>query len=272
MSELAQFTPLAIALEPWRNQTVFVGGWAYRLFRYHSLAYTPEYAALFTQDADVAFHEHEPLAREGDIKDTLQGAGFKEMLQGEFRPPIAKYYAIGDEANGFYAEFLTPLTGSGLKRNGEPDATTVNAGVSAQKLRHLEVLLHDPWVVSIPAADSGLNTEVPGLRIPNPVCFIVQKLLIRDLRAKEKRAQDVLYIHDALELFAASIDGLVPLWKSLEPTMTDKQRASVKNGVAEMFSEVTDTLREAAVIPSDRQPEPENMLKLCQYGFGELFG
>lgn len=271
MSDLTEFARLAVALEPWRKRTVFVGGWAYRLFRYHSLAYPPSYAALFTEDADIAFHSREPLALDGDIKEALRCAGFNETLLGEFQPPVAKY-VLGDEAHGFYAEFLTPLTGSGIKRNGKPDATSVHAGISAQKLRHLEVLLHEPWVVNVPAADSGISKAIQDLRIPNPVSFIVQKVLIRDLRAKEKRSQDVLYIHDAFELFAASMDELTPLWESLKRSLTGKQRLSVKTAAKEMFEEITDTLREAAAIPSDRRPQPEDMLKLCQYGFGELFG
>lgn len=273
MSDLADFTKLAVTLEPWRSQIVFVGGWAYRLYRYEPRAYKPEYEAVFTQDADVAYREREALA--GDISEALAGAGFKEKFNGDFKPPAARY-ALGEEANGFYAEFLTPLTGSGKKRNKqtgefEEDATEVNGGVIAQKLRHLEVLLYAPWVVNIPAAESGIDEEVARLRIPNPVSFIVQKLLIRDLRAAEKRPQDVLYIHDALELFGASIDDLVPIWKDLEGTLTDRQRKSVRDGVQDLFSEVNDTLREAAAIPSDRRPEPEEMLRLCQLGFEELF-
>ncbi|MEM5406354.1 GSU2403 family nucleotidyltransferase fold protein [Paraburkholderia unamae] len=273
MSDLADFTRLAVTLEPWRHQIVFVGGWAYRLYRYEPRAYTPEYEAVFTQDADVAYKEREAL--EGNLKEALIGAGFEEKLNGDFKPPAARY-TLGDEANGFYAEFLTPLSGSGKKRNKqtgefEEDATVVNGGVIAQKLRYLEVLLHAPWVVNIPAAESGINEEVAGLRIPNPVSFIIQKLLIRDRRAADKRPQDVLYIHDAIELFGASIDELAPIWKDLEATLTGKQRRLVSDGVAELFSEVNDTLREAAIIPSDRQPDPEDMLKLCQFGFGKIF-
>lgn len=274
MSDLAEFTKLAVTLEPWRRQIVFVGGWAYRLYRYEVRAHKPEYEAIFTQDADVAYKEREALV--GDIKEALAGAGFEEKLNGDFKPPAARY-SLGDEANGFYAEFLTPLTGSGKKRNKqtrefEEDATEINGGVIAQKLRHLEVLLHAPWVVSIPAAESGIDEDIAGLSIPNPVSFIIQKILIRDLRAADKRPQDVLYIHDTLELFGASIDELVPIWKDLEETLTDGQRKLVRGGVQELFSEVNDTLREAAAIPSDRRPAPEDMLKLCQFGFDELFG
>ncbi|WP_342952735.1 hypothetical protein [Paraburkholderia sp. JHI869] len=39
MSELADFSRLAMTLEPWRKQIVFVGGWAFRLYRYEPRAY-----------------------------------------------------------------------------------------------------------------------------------------------------------------------------------------------------------------------------------------
>ncbi len=139
MSELIEFSTLALTLEPWRSQIVFVGGWAYRLYQYAPHAYKPDYAPIFTQDADVAYEEKVAFA--GNIKTTLEGAGFKETIVGDFRPPAMRY-TFGE--NGFYAEFLTPLTGSDMRRNKttkefERDATEANAGVVAQKLRHLEV-------------------------------------------------------------------------------------------------------------------------------------
>lgn len=275
MSELAEFSTLAATLEPWRRQIVFIGGWAYRLYRYETRAYKPDYAPIFTQDADVAYAKQE--AFEGDIKKALEGAGFKEEanLAGDFRPPAMRY-TYGED--GFYAEFLTPQTGSGKRRNKvtremEPDHTEPNAGVVAQKLRHLEVLLHEPWLVTIPAEDTGLGEPVVDLRIPNPVSFIVQKILIRDDRVPRKRAQDVLYIHDCLYIFGNAIESdLRPIWKSLEASLHDPQKRSLHAGIAELFSEVTDIIREAATIPADRTLNPEDMLQLCKNGLAELFG
>ncbi|MFT0174855.1 GSU2403 family nucleotidyltransferase fold protein, partial [Paraburkholderia mimosarum] len=151
MSELADFSRLAMTLEPWRKQIVFVGGWAFRLYRYEPRAYTADHNPIFTQDADVAYDTHELL--EGDIKKALEGAGFTEEpnLAGGFRPPAMRYN-LGGDTHGFYAEFLTPLTGSGRKRDGkggwEEDATELHAGVVAQKLRFLEVLLYKPCLVT----------------------------------------------------------------------------------------------------------------------------
>ena len=55
---------------------------------------------------------------------------------------------LGDRAGGFYAEFLTPLTGSGRKQ-AERGCNHDKAGISAQKIRHLDVLLVDPWIISL---------------------------------------------------------------------------------------------------------------------------
>jgi hypothetical protein len=279
LSDLIEFSKLAMTLEPWRPKIVFVGGWAYRLYRYEPRAFKPEYGAIFTQDADVAYGKQEAL--EGDIKKALEGAGFKEEpnFAGGFRPPAMRYtLGLGGQANGFYAEFLTPLTGSGKRRNKltkefELDATEINAGVVAQKLRHLDVLLHEPWRVTIPAEDSGLGEAVADLRVPNPVSFMVQKLLIRDDRVAKKRAQDMLYIYDAMYIFNAAVGSdLSPIWKRLEETLDEPQRKSVRVGVKTLFSDVNDIIREAAAIPQDRKIDPKEMLHLCQDGFEELFG
>jgi hypothetical protein len=84
MSSFAEFSRLAIALQPWSQQIVFVGGWAFRLYGYEPRAYTVDHKPIFTQDADVAYDKRELL--EGDIKTALDGAGFIEQpnLAGGF--------------------------------------------------------------------------------------------------------------------------------------------------------------------------------------------
>lgn len=172
MNDLDAFVRLAIALQPWRHQIVFAGGWAYRLYRQHPLAIIPPYDALYTRDADVALGDKE--AFDGNIKEALAKAGFQEELESEFRPPVSKY-TLGKEEQGFYVEFLTTLRGSGIRRSGEYDATTELAGVIAQKLRYMDLLLIDPWHVSL-AADANSTEALDRLQIPNPVAFIAQKL------------------------------------------------------------------------------------------------
>lgn len=270
MEDLTNFARLIEAIRPWLAHVVIVGGWAHRLHRFHPLATDQEYQPLRTRDVDLAFSPTAPL--EGDLSEALSKAGFKEELSGEVTPPVI-HYRLGEEDAGFFAEFLTVKKGDGLKRDGRPDLTVSKAGITAQKLRHLELLLEAPWKVEV-----GTETKVPverpvDLVVPNPVSFIVQKLLIQKHRDPEKRAQDVLYIHDTLELFGASLEELQNVWANeVRPKMPEKTaRRAVALG-SELFQEVTDVVRQAARIPQDRRLQPENLRAAARYGLAEVFG
>ena len=97
------------------------------------------------------------------------------------------------------------------------------AGITAQKLRHLDILLVKPWSVRVgPEQDVPIAADV-DLFVPNPTSFIVQKLLIHSDRPPHKKAQDILYIHDTLELFGGSLGELRRLWvEEVRPAMPSK--------------------------------------------------
>jgi hypothetical protein len=111
------------------------------------------------------------------------------------------------------------------------------------------------------------------VRVPNPTSFIVQKLLIHSARPTNKKAQDVLYIHDTLQLFGGSLGELRGLWVDrVRPGMPGRSARRTEAIVREMFARVTDTIREAARIPQDRRLTPENVRRACEYGLGEILG
>jgi len=263
------FARLLTALRPWLGQLVVVGGWAHRLHRVHPRANPPGHLPLRTRDTDLAFSPDEALA--GDVRTALTDAGFTEELFGDDSPP-AMHYRLGEEDAGFYAEFLTPLFGSEMKR-GKSDATLSKAGITAQKLRYLDLLLVRPWTVRV-----GPGKEVPfasdvELFVPNPTSFIVQKLLIHSDRPPRKKAQDILYIHDTLELFGGSLGELRRLWvEELRPGMVAKTARRAETTGQELFAEVTDAIREATRIPADRRLTPENVQRACEYGLAEILG
>lgn len=268
MNDFAALARLIQAIEPWRAHLVIVGGWAHRLYRFHPMANVPTYQPLLTRDTDLAFANQAPL--EGDIKSALALAGFIEELSGTHQPPVTRY-TLGDDDAGFYAEFLTPLQGSGVKRSGAPDATVAKAGITAQKLRHLDILLIDPWQITV-GPDQGVPLPQPtDLQVPNPTSFIVQKLLIQESRSLAKRAQDVLYIHDALELFGGTLPGLNAMWQGrIRLGLAPKTARLVVELARESFSAVTDILRNAARIPQDRTLSPERMRATCELGLEEI--
>ncbi len=255
------------ALAPWLNQLVLIGGWAHRLHRHHPHASVPTYRALATRDVDVGVDPKREL--HGRIDVALADARFDRDLSGEHRPPISRFHHREDRA--FYLEFLSPLRGSGRRRDGSEDATIEIAGATAQKLRHLDVLFVDPWQLDLePSAYLPLSKSARA-QVANPVSFVVQKLLIHESRLDDKRAQDLLYIHDTIELFGAQLASLNRLWlEEVKPTLTRKELATVNRQSVDLFKSVTDTIREAVLIPADRSLGAEELRVRCSVGLREL--
>ncbi len=196
---------------------------------------------------------------------------FREELSGETRPPVAHYYfTTGD--SGFYAEFLTPLVGGYVKRGDKRDATTQIAGVPAQKLRHLELLLNTPWEVTI-APENGYPTDgARRVRVPNPAAFLAQKILIHDRREREDKAKDILYIHDTIETFGGNLPRIREAWEANVKHALNIRALRVVEGAAEAhFKKIDDTIREAAQIAAGRNLTPEIVREVCSYGWMQVF-
>src|SRR5471030_280704 len=269
MNNLDALAKLALALSPWRAHFVFIGGWAHRIHRFSPMANTLEYQPLFTRDTDLAFANRAPI--EGDIKAALIEHGFKEQLSGEHNPAVA-HYTLGDEDGGFYAEFLTPLIGSGVKRGGAPDATMTMAGISAQKIRHLDILLVDPWMITLDPKNGIPLPSSMEIQVANPLCFIVQKFLIQKDRPAAKQAQDVLYIYDTIELFGALLEEFHEAWnRNISPALGEKLSNAVLTSSKNTFSNVNDVIRAAARIPQDRKLSPEQIQQTCLLAFEIIF-
>jgi len=266
--DLVQFARLVDALEPWLDRVLFIGGWAHRLFRERPEAARLSYAPLRTGDVDVAL-DPRALERDAGIRERLAASGFREEFLGDDRPPVT-HYSLGDEASGFYVEFLSPLLGGDRRRDGSWDVTERIAGVTAQKLRYLDILLVEPWTVTI-GEEQGVPLGRPAeLLIPNPASFVVQKLLISPGRRREDRAKDALYVHDTIELFAADLEALHAIFlERIAPTLSRSARLALRRETA-AYDEVTDLTREAALIAGFRGLTPQAIQEVCQAGLRRL--
>jgi hypothetical protein len=261
-----RFGRLLEALEPWLDSVVIVGGWTLPLLRLHPLAQRLPYLPLFTKDADVAV-PLELRAQGGDVRERLLARGFHEDFLGEDKPPVT-HYLLGDD-NGFYAEFLTALTGSDFKRDGKRDVTAKIVGVSAQKLRHLEILFIEPWTVAFPRTQGA--SAIFDVQVANPVSYVVQKLLVHSKRKPGDRVKDVLYIHDTIELFAASLGDLQRVWEnSVSPTLGRRVTTRVRAAADQIFGDVTDLTRRAALMAEGRLLSPERLVETCRAGLQRL--
>lgn len=149
--EYVAFARLVESLRPWLDQVVIIGGWADRLHRLHPFAQSPPYEPLATLDADVALPRR--LKVTGDeIYQRLTANRFEPEFLGHHRPP-ATHYRLTDLGVQFYAEFLTPMAGSAITRQGKQKVTQSVGGISSQNLRYIEVLLATPWSLTLTSND-----------------------------------------------------------------------------------------------------------------------
>ena len=147
----------------------------------------------------------------------------------------------------------------------------MTAGISAQKIRHLDILLVDPWVITVgPHSDIPLAKPV-DLLVANPLCFMVQKFLIKKDRKPTKHAQDLLYIYDTIQLFGNLLPEFKRNWEAVVKPSLAKSSDIVLKECAATFSNVNDSIREAALIPKDRQLSPEELQATCKYAFSRIF-
>lgn len=270
----ADFFRLVDALATVLDRLVFIGGWAHRLYALHPSAFTPDFPPLLTRDADIIPPD------EGDgvlnLDRLLKARGFSQELRGDDTPPISRY-ALGDASRGFYAEFLAPLEGSGRRRDGRADDTTMRAGVTVQKLRHLDLLLVDPWTVEVSHPSNG-GTEAAShtVRVPNPATYLIQKLLVAHKRRNP--GKEVLYVHDTILMFGADVlSELRPFAEAVmrERRLSKKHLLHLEKNRSHLFARVSDAVRDAADIARAAgrlDVTPERLRDVALTGLDALLG
>lgn len=268
-TDLVAFVRLLGALEPWLDRMVIIGGWAHRLYRLHPRAQSLNYIPLTTLDTDVAIPA--ALSVSGlDIRDRLRANGFTEEFFGDDQPP-ATHYRLGDERSGLYAEFLTPLLGSEYDRKNRRAVTAQIGGVIAQRLRHIDLLLADPWEVDFDVSD--IAAERRRVRIAHPARFLAQKVLIHAKRSTSNRGKDILYMHDTLEAFGSRLPELRADWEgTIVPHLHRRDTLKVRKAGEALFGEMTDAIRVAARMAVGRTITAESVREACEYGFEQVFG
>ena len=228
-----------------------------------------------TGDVDIAIPLRLPTGGES-LADRLERHGFEPAFLGNDSPPVT-HYQLGHDDDAFYVEFLAPLVGSGLRRDGSPGATAGIAGVTAQKLRHIDVLLNEPWTVRL--TEQGgfpVGRGALDVRIANPVSYLVQKILVLQDRKPGDQAKDLLYIHDTVLILGDGLDELSSLWTRVAATLHVNVRKRVHARRAELFAAVTDRTRSAALIATSTgradAPSAERLVATCRAGLARIFG
>jgi hypothetical protein len=203
------------AFGPYLDTLVLVGGFAVRLYEQHPRAARAATRILRTFDADLASPPR--LAVRGrPLGELAETAGLRPDFRGDRIPPVMRFVLAppsgpADGVEAYSLEFLTPLTGPPVDRAGRvPVTTDIQAGVTAQRLRYLDLLLEAPWRVSL-AGLPGLEAdgEPLAVQVPHPGFFMAQKLLIVGERTREdRRAKDLAYLYQVASLFRRELPAL----------------------------------------------------------------
>lgn len=254
---------LALALkclEPVRRHLVVIGGTAHRMFPLHELGRDPGCELLTTEDVDLAA----PLELRHDgsreLLNRLEEAGFREEVRGADYPA---YTYLSPSDGSAYLQFIAPLTGSGTSRDGREDRLLRFSGICAEKLRHVDILLHRPWTVTVQSDGNDVT-----LQVVNPVAFLVQKLLVMRGRTA-RRGKDLLYVFDTLSIFADALTDLRAAATDLVQAPSATTTGRIRRAAQEFCFEESDVSREAAAISAEqraRPPDSPQIVRACQLG------
>lgn len=228
---------VARALSPYLGDILVIGGAANALYRHHRLASASTVPPLLTKDLDLASPTALPRAERPAIAQLLGRANFAPSLHGRCVPPVMKFVRAGD-ADAAEIEFVCPLLGSGGEAN-ELLTIEIQPGVSAQALRYVDLLLFEPWNVAwetIPGF--GDLADLAPVRIPNPVTYVMQKVLLTESerRSKPKRQKDCYYIYEVAHLFRDATPELSEVLKRIAHRFPPRWHKRFAWGAGRLFS------------------------------------
>ncbi len=274
------FVRIAEALQPYVDHLVIAGAWAHRLFTFHPLATPRPFQPLMSEDADVATPDRLP-ALPDTIAGLLQAAGFLRILAGSGRRPSCRYY-VGGRERGLYVEFIAPLRGSGRglgrgRGSGRGDDAILEiAGVTAPRLRFVDLLFVEPWSLILTERDGfRVGRRRLGLRVANPVSYLAQKVLTIDRRSRAaKKAKDVLYVHDTLGIFGDSLASLAGPAGQVLARLPARTRSRFHRLRVDLFLDPSLMEKAAVIARATGRPNPPSahtISAVCRLGLEELF-
>lgn len=208
-----------VALQPYHDQLLLIGGIVPFLYRQMPALRVPEHPALATTEADLSVPARLPIIDGKPVLQLLKQAGFVVYESpGLSHKSLGKQF-IQDARHGnerpapTYLEFVAPLRGKPRESMAEPQA-----GLRVPLLRYLDLLTHEALTIDLKDVSSFELTTSCRVRVPHPTMFVLQKALIRENgRSPHKQPKDMAYVYDAAILTQ-------PLWANLA-SVTARARA-----------------------------------------------
>ena len=192
-----------LALEPYLDQLVLCGGWVPYFYRRLPGLSQPAHGPLLSHDFDVVA----PLELQERGGTTLHARLMERdfvTIRGRATEVVFYQHARWGNADlaPVYGEFLTPLIGGETDRSGNARVLhAVQRSVTAQLLRYLDLLLHEPLGIRAREVFGSDLPSDPVVRVPNPATYMLQKAVALDKRRGEKRAKDLAYVFEVAALW-----------------------------------------------------------------------
>lgn len=187
------------ALGPYKETAVLTGGLAAILYRWCSFAVAAARPPVMTFDMDWALPMQTEKYGEGLHKMLKQG-GFRPWLQGEGSAPVTYYQheRHGSERLApIHVEFIAPRPGSPRDRHGNDlGIIEVEPELHAQTDPYIALLLVENITFDVSCVAATGLSQPQVIRLPNPICYVLQKILIRGRRQRHKRAGDAAHIYE----------------------------------------------------------------------------
>jgi len=182
------------ALGPYLDDVIICGAWAWYLYR-RCLAPPRWIPDEFTRDLDCIGRERLEV-QDAHLLDRLEAYDFEWVPRGSETPPVAHFAWPEQRRAEVVIEFLVPARGDASRRIVE-----MQPGLTAQALRHLEILTDEPLDLAIDD-DSPLAREMEfrgTIKLPTVGCFVVQKALIHSRRGRDEQVKDLFYVVELLD-------------------------------------------------------------------------
>lgn len=200
------------ALSLYLDTLVVVGGFAVWFYRFHPRAARTQIVPLRTFDVDLAAPPKVRRVAGRSLSELVATAGLRPTFLGDHTAPVMRFFPTQESARTeqrppeqYCMEFLTPLVGGRVDRAGGAVTTKeIQKGVTAQRLRYLDLLMVESWRVPL-AVLPGMGGRVDErirVKLPHPGLFVVHKVLVSgEVGRREKRAKDMAFIYEVLALF-----------------------------------------------------------------------
>lgn len=197
-------------LQPISKDFVVIGGVSTYLYDFHELADVVQIKTTYTQDIDIAVPAY-VSKNDMDIEKDFNSLGYQKEQSFfiDSPKPLFKYTKVLSDGE-IEVEFLVPLQGSEYDRKGKQKTVKeIAGGITAQQLRFLDILLDNPYLITLDNL-SGDKTDIGiFVKIPSPENYIVHKFITLGRRTDQtKREKDAFYLFDVLNRFKSNREGI----------------------------------------------------------------